>query len=126
MTLQVVPEELAAARARLDDGRYTLSQFQVESGSEDVFGSAVLASAAARFAASHEQQVDSMATRANKDADGLLSVQQGYANTDQEAADGAHRLEASLSGLRNLGGAAAGGAVTGAEAKTVSYHGLTS
>jgi len=67
-----------------------------------------------------------MAARANKGADALLSAQQELASADQEAAEGAHRLEASLSGMRNLGGAAADGAVTGAKATTVSYHGLTS
>ncbi|SDN27944.1 hypothetical protein SAMN04487766_12137 [Actinomyces ruminicola] len=67
-----------------------------------------------------------MAARANKDADALLSAQQELLSADQEAAEGAHRLEASLSGMRNLGGATAGGAVTGAKATPVSYHGLTS
>ncbi|RAX20184.1 MULTISPECIES: hypothetical protein [unclassified Actinomyces] len=125
MVLRVVPEELAAARARLDDSRHALSQFHLDSGGEGLFGSAVLASAAARFAAHHEQQAERTAARANADADGLLAAQQGYASTDDEAADGAHRLAASASGLRNLGGSAAGGAVAGARAKTVTYHGLT-
>ncbi|PHP52905.1 hypothetical protein [Actinomyces ruminis] len=126
MVLQVVPEELAAARAYLDNSRYSLSQFRADSGSEAVFGSAVLASAAAQFAARHEQQAERTAARADVDADGLLAAQQGYATTDDEAADGANRLAASASGLRNLGGSAAGGAVAGARAKTVTYHGLTS
>ncbi|WP_103062650.1 hypothetical protein [Actinomyces qiguomingii] len=126
MVLRVIPGELATARTHLDDGRHSLSQFHLDSGSEGVFGSAVLASAAAQYASRHEQQAERLAARANADADGLLAAQQGYASTDQEAADGAHRLAASASGLHNLGGSAAGGAVAGAKAKTVSYHGLTS